>query len=114
MQKCGGYPVPIGLDLDNTTFGPKSDNATKIIEWRNRFSAVLFCLMDHEKLPGTTLLQLLNQVPQKHIHFITNRCCDNVDVMTTYTSLASTFLGRSINFEISFEPGRSVDPRKSA
>ena len=54
MKKHGGWPVSIGVDLDNTTFGPKSGVTHKIIEWRNRFSAVLFCLMDHEKLPGTT------------------------------------------------------------
>ena len=108
MKKRGGYPVPIGLDLDNTTFGPKSGvTLPKLSSGEIDFQQFYSASWTMENYQGLPLLQLLNQVQPSHLHFITNRRCDNVDVMTTcFTSLASTFLGRSINFEISFEPGK--------
>ena len=64
MKKCGGNPVPIGLDIDNTTFGPKAGvTLPKLASGEIDFQQFYSASWTMENYQGLPLLQLLNQIP---------------------------------------------------
>jgi hypothetical protein len=121
LSKSGSIPMPVGLDIDGTTFSCDPEAKKELLQNPDFFAVFNSPDFTSKNLKGNWPLYLLRQLPSDCIRFITNRRAPEGDthkkgMTAAFSEIASEFLGVPVTVNIDWEPeklGGSLQERQS-